>query len=288
MIYFSTGWRVNEGVPQNVLQLGTLYRCQTGWCAEVEEFDGNRNIDRQTLPFRHHMRAPYRSSSCNDGLLTVIHGNRTTIHDAIVNELGATLTVQAGPYTYVWQRDNSPSDGFVLMSGQRTESKANFAQPVGFAYKSDDATFTSFDQLQFYAAYDGNIAHKNMLKRVQDEWETSNSSLMFNRFTKEQGSPVYGYTTKGLESVNMKYGKEMYAQNSILPPIDNGQRLRYFLHEYGHDFNRNGCFDDLGHNKMMLPVLQQGLVVAFVYVEYTYDPKDSIPMLSVGRYQRRK
>jgi len=37
----------------------------------------------------------------------------------------------------------------------------------------------------------------------------------------------------------------------------------------------------------MLPVLREDVVVAFVFVEYTHDKLDGVPMLSVGRYFRQ-
>lgn len=59
------------------------------------------------------------------------------------------------------------------------------------------------------------------------------------------------------------------------------------VQEYGHDFDMDGCFNEQGHNKFMLPVSDSaGQVTALVYVEYTSDLKRGFPMLSVGRYHR--
>jgi hypothetical protein len=45
-----------------------------------------------------------------------------------------------------------------------------------------------------------------------------------------------------------------------------------------------GCFDEFGHNKLLLPVLHGGAVSAFVFIEYSPDTRDGVPMISVGRY----
>ena len=83
--------------------------------------------------------------------------------------------------------------------------------------------------------------------------------------------------------------KQISAHHSLLPPQNNsGDRLRYYNHEYGHDFNANGCFDEFGHNKLMLPILRNSAVIAFLFIEYTPDKLDGVPMLSVGRYFRIK
>jgi hypothetical protein len=285
--YFAAGWRVDQGVPQNVLQLGTLYPCPSGWCVEIEEFAGGKNIDRVLLNERHHMRAPYRKGGCTDGRLTTIHGDKSIDARVSVLEANGTLTVETPHYKYVWKRENSKNGGYALVASKHTSSELAFSQPVGYAYLSGDATNVVFEWSQVSAAYGGDIAHKNMNIGVLDDWQVSSSGFTLNRFSRAEGSGVFWLTVKGLDSVNKAYGKEMFVNHSVLPPTSTGHRLRYFQHEYGHDFNANGCFDDLGHNKMMLPVLRNGLVSAFVYVEYTHDKKDGVPMLSVGRYERR-
>src|SRR5262245_57010967 len=74
VLYFSVGWRVNEPLPQNVLQLGIVFRCGVAWCFEYEEFPGKDNLPRAPLPYRHEMVAPYGKNRCTDEYLTTIHG----------------------------------------------------------------------------------------------------------------------------------------------------------------------------------------------------------------------
>jgi hypothetical protein len=123
----------------------------------------------------------------------------------------------------------------------------------------------------------------------QDEWQRSRTSIDFRMFGSGDGSsPVLSMTRDGHPDVLKRYRKKVQVQHSVLPPTDpSGSALRYFHHEYGHDFNANGCFDEFGHNKLMLPVVRDDAVVAFLFLEYTTDELDGVPMLSVGRYFRR-
>jgi len=162
-------------------------------------------------------------------------------------------------------------------------------QPVGFAYESEDLTGRQIRSADFIAYFDGQIAHKNMLMGVLDEWFQKRSIIDLRKFRSSSASPVMGFDQPGLPDVVRKYNKPMmWVHNSVLPPQVISGRLNYIHHEYGHDFNTNGCFDEFGHNKLLLPVLHGGLISALVYIEYTPDPRDGVPMISVGRYFRKQ
>jgi hypothetical protein len=93
-------------------------------------------------------------------------------------------------------------------------------------------------------------------------------------------------TQRGREDVIRKYGKEMWQEKGFILTRGN-ELLSPLIEEYGHDFNMNGCFDEPGHNKLLLPVSDDNAFArAFVYIEYTPNYKSGFPMISVGRYYR--
>ena len=97
-----------------------------------------------------------------------------------------------------------------------------------------------------------------------------------------------GFDQPALPEIVRKYNKPMmWAHHSVLPPHANVRRLNYLLHEYGHAFNPNGCFDEFGHNNLLLPV-HHGGAVSGVYIVYSPDKRDGVPMISVGRYFRKQ
>jgi hypothetical protein len=205
----------------------------------------------------------------------------------IDNDRGFVLVI--GSYEYTWERDTSPAGGFVLVNTRDSGNDVVFEQAVGFAYESEDQMGRQISPSDLRGYFDGQIAHKNMLMGVMDDWLQTQSSLDFRKFRTSSGSSVMGFDQPARPEVVRKYNKPMmWVHHSVLTPQSNSGRLNYLLHEYGHDFNANGCFDEFGHNKLLLPVLHGGAVSAFVYIEYSPDKRDGVPMISVGRYFRKQ
>lgn len=291
VLNFSAGWRVDSLLPENILQLGSLYSCGSGWCVDIEEFRGSLNISRQRLDRRHGMQADTGSRNCTDEYLTTISGARSIALTAKLQKTKTGYLLEAGRYQYVWILDPKNPSGLLLQGIEELSPEGmQYSQPVGFAYWSDDFRNIRFERSQYDAYFDGDIAHKNMRMGVGDDWQITRTSMDFRKFTADANDPqILGLTQSGMPEVLKRMKKQIKVHHSVLPPLDTmtGQ-LRFFNHEYGHDFNANGCFDEFGHNKLMLPVVQNNSIVAFVFAEYTHDKQDGVPMLSVGRYFRPK
>ncbi|MBI5315648.1 MAG: hypothetical protein HZB34_06735 [Nitrospirae bacterium] len=256
---------------------------------EYEEFLGKDNLPRAPLTFRHEMDAPYGAHRCTNEQITTIHGIIHSGVPALVIDEERGLVIRAGIYEYTWDRDTSPAGGFVLVKARDTGSDVPFKQPVGFAYESEDHTGRQIRPGDLSTYFDGEVAHKNMLMGVMDEWSQKQSSLNLQKFKTASISSVMALDLPALPGVALKYRKPMmWVHHSVLTPQANSGRLNYILHEYGHDFNANGCFDEFGHNKLLLPVLRGGVISALVYIEYSPDTRDGVPMISVGRYFRNR
>jgi hypothetical protein len=255
---------------------------------EYEEFPAKDNLPRSPLPYRHEMDAPYGKDRCINELITTIHG---VVHRDVPAQVigeGRGFTLRAGNYEYTWERDTSPARGFVLVSARETGSDGVFGQPVGFAYESEDQRGRQIRPIDLSGYFDGQIAHKDMLMGAMDDWSQKQSSIDFRKFRLSSTQPVMGWDIPALPDIVRKYKKPMmWVHHSVLPPQAISDRLNYVLHEYGHDFNANGCFDEFGHNKLLLLIRAGDLISAFVYIEYNPDPRDGIPMISVGRYFRK-
>lgn len=289
VLYFAVGWRESDPSQQNVLQLGVVFQCGDALCMEYEEFPGGDNLLRQPLPEKHGMIAPYGNRLCANQYLTTIRGfihSNVSVH-TVDNDTG--LVLQTGLYKYIWERDTTSAGGFVLTKLDSTGIDLMFGQPIGFAYVSEDLTGSQIRSSDLIAYFDGQNAHKDMLMGAMDDWSQKQTSLDLRKFRSSSVAPILEFDQPGLPDVVRKYNKPMmWAHHSvmILPRISG--RLNYVLHEYGHDFNANGCFDEFGHNKLMLPVFDRGVITAFVYIEYSPDMRDGVPMISVGRYFRKR
>ena len=256
---------------------------------EYEEFPGKDNLPRTPLPYRHEMAASYGNHLCADEHITTIHGATHSDLPARITDNERGFVLLAGRYEYTWVRDTSPAGGFLLVDVRGSDNDLMFEQPVGFAYESEEQGGRQIRPGDLSVYFDGQIAHKNTHMGVMDDWSQKQSSLDFRKFRSSSISPVMGFDHPGLPDVVRRYNKPMmWVHHSVLTPQANSGRLNYILHEYGHDFNANGCFDEFGHNKLLLPVLHGGAVSALVYIEYSPDKRDGVPMISVGRYFRKQ
>lgn len=284
---FSAGWRSGGAQGHTWVALGVVYRGDDGWCAEIEAFSGRANLPLVPLSERHAMHTPSGQQQCFDGPIKTVNGMRTEERGVGVSIDADGLRWRLGGRAFEWRRD--ALGGFVLAElGDPGTADGAVDQAVGFAYEADEFS-SAFGSPQDLGAFDGEIQHKNANSTAGAPWEHKRSTMDFARFAHVRpGSAVRNFAVPGQAHVVARYGKPMWVQHGLLllPPAS--PRLRWLLHEYGHDFNHNGCFDEQGHNKLMLPVLQRGQVEALVYVEYTPDPRDGVPMVSVGRYFKRK
>jgi hypothetical protein len=258
---------------------------------DSETIDGRMNIQTVSIPQFHEMKGPHRSINCKDRAMATIQGSveKDQSVSVKINSDGYEITSPIG--TYYWQRVGKTFDGtrdrMKLVAFKELGAIHHSTQVVGEAFSSGNYdTIISLDQLG--GRYDGLINHKDMNATSEEDWITRRSIIDFSRFTPNQSaSLVRGYTTPGQPDVIKKYGKSMYVQHSVTILNFRSTHMKPILHEYGHDFNDNGCFDEQGHNKLLLPIITGGIVSELVYIEYTPDnrnPKDQVPMLSVGCY----
>lgn len=288
VLYFATGWRVGEPSAQNRLQLGVVYRCDPAWCLEYEEFSGKDNLPRSPLSYSHNMTAPYGKHGCTDEHLTTVRGVIYSGLPARIAETKRGFVLRTRVYEYTWERDTSQESGFILVKARGEDGKDDYEQPIGFAYESEEKTGRPISRDDLTGYFDGQIYHKNMLVRVMDEWSIKRSSIDFDKFTHSRTStPLMEFDQPPVADIVRKYKKAFWVHHTVLPSTVVFERLTYTLHEYGHDFNGNGCFDEFGHNKMLLPVFRNGEIAALVYVEYSPDKRDGMPMISVGRYFKK-
>lgn len=282
---FAVGWRTIAGQPENEVQLGVIYRCQSDWCASVESFSGKENYSRRPIGLRHQMVAPYPRLNCNDEYLTTVEGVASVTNQVTVEQGDKALTLTIGTYTYSWTQDHSTKGSYFLAGVKNLRTGGSLEQAVGYAYQGSGSAseLTGIEQLGGF--FSGEIDHKDTLAGVSAEWKHTATSIDVRKFRRySDRADVASYSQPGHPDVLKRMRFPIWVHNSLAILPMRGEGLRYVLHEYGHDFNGNGCFDEFGHNKLMLPVQRDGNTIALVFVEYTPDNLDGVPMLSVGRY----
>jgi hypothetical protein len=279
---FAAGYRIDAPSPRNFVEYGVIGKCGNDWCMSVERYDSAKLLGRVPTRYTHEMHAPYGAASCFNGPITRPRFDVVQAEKVTLRQDDDGVSVSAGKYRYRWAADAAAANGYKLVDvsvqGTRLE------QGVGFAFSSDHALAGDIAEEQIDAKYKGEIYAKTALSGVAGDWEFKPSIIDFRRFKLTENGAVLALTEPGLPAVVKKYGGPMWVQNSIILKREN-KSLAPLVQEYGHDFNRDGCFNESGHNKLMLPVGDEN-VSAIVYIEYTADNERGFPMISVGRYYR--
>jgi hypothetical protein len=283
---FATGYRVETPTPRNFVEYGVVRKCGTSWCANVEKYDSAKLLPRVPTKYVHKMETPYGDHACVNGPISrvakdVIENGKTQLRVD-----GNGISFQIKDFRYHWIADEKVQNGYTLAEITVTTTNKPLEQSVGFAFSSDTELVGDVLPEQVIRKYRGEIYAKTAFTRVDGQWELKPSIIDLRLFNVVDDGAVLSLTEPGLPAVVKKYGGPMWVQNSIVLKR-NSDVISPLIQEYGHDFNRDGCFNESGHNKMMLPVADADKSVrALIYVEYTSDYERKFPMMSVGRYYR--
>lgn len=283
---FAAGYRVETPTPRNFVEYGVIRKCGTSWCVNIEKYDSAKLLPRVPTKYIHEMNAPYGNHSCSNGPVSrvakdVIEEGKTQLR---VDRDG--IYFQIKDYRYHWIVDEKATNGYTLAEITVGTINKSLEQTVGFAFSSDSEFVGDLLPEQVNQKYRGEIYAKTAFTKVDGPWDFKPSIIDFRSFKVIDDGAVLSQTEPGQPAIVKKYGGPMWQQNSII--LTRGREvIAPVIQEYGHDFNRDGCFNEQGHNKMLLPVLgADGSVQDFVYIEYTSDFERNFPMMSVGRYYR--
>ncbi|HJU70325.1 MAG TPA: hypothetical protein VJ603_00605 [Paucimonas sp.] len=283
---FAAGYRSNSANPHNLVEFGVLKNCGKSWCIKIERFDGAKELPRVRTDYKHEMHAPYRVPSCQDDPITTIKPDQSVDDNVNVQPDTNGFSILTKAFHYHWIIDTKLADGYLLADITPLNGSDKIDQIVGFAFASNFEMKGDVAKTQLMSLYKGEIYHKTALTGVSGEWKFAPSSIDFRRFNETDNGHVLILSQAGDSSIVKKYGKPMWVQNSIVLARSN-DTIAPLTQEYGHDFNMDGCFNESGHNKLMLPISDgENNVRALIYVEYTPDNIRGFPMLSVGRYYR--
>lgn len=286
VLTFAAGYRLDSPSPRNFVEYGVIRKCGDTWCMNVERYDSAKLLPRAPTKYIHEMNAPYGGTKCLNGPISRPSKDVVEEETPRINREPDGISVETRNFRYRWAADASAPGGYKLVGIAQRAGGTQLEQTVGFAFASDSPVEENIMPVQVAWKYKGEIYAKTMFTGVSGEWAFKPSIIDFRRFRITENGSVLALTEPGQPAVVKKYGGPMWVHNSIILARQRGV-IAPVLEEYGHDFNRDGCFNESGHNKMMLPVAGgDSSVRAFVYIEYTADIERGFPMMSVGRYYR--
>jgi hypothetical protein len=262
----------------NMVLIGSIKFSNGQLLANYREFDANANKKpQQVATMRHRLQAPAGKQACTDKAFELpsettrrsIGGRWTAIKDGI--------QVTLGNLRYDWRKD-AGIGAYRLERITDVSTDRQLPLVTGYAYASTGEEFPPLSKDSFMPWYDGEINHKNNKAYAPTDWEAKSSGLKTSVFTSSDGGDLLSYSSPGQNGA--------WVANGILLNHDSTSNA-FIYQDLGHDFNRNGCYDEFGHNKILLAAHEanNAKIARMVYIEYSYTFK-GFPMLSVGRYHK--
>lgn len=277
-LIFVAGYGTIEPNTNNVLLIGDLEFMDPEVVAEFREFDARANRLSGQSASRHQMTAPYGGTNCENKFIeTPSASARKLIRGTWAGD-GSILQTHLGSLSFEWHAEAGVGGSYRLARITDRTRNQDLPLAVGFAYASRDPNEpVSLWKANFLPWYDGEIYHKDNNAVAATPWAFAQSGLKISVFAPREGGQVLSYTSPGTIP-------GLWVQNSIL--LNSDYKSGYvFYQDLGHDFNRNGCYDERGHTKLILGANEgdDRLLRRLVYVDYSYAA-DGFPMLAVGRY----
>jgi hypothetical protein len=177
-----------------------------------------------------------------------------------------------------WRLEKADRLLFLLQSITHNSSTIG-ANTYGVAMLADDITPPANRPMRLEdlrASYQGIVFHKQNGLGMTAIWARPDSEFNPSLLSAPPGYVnSYGFT-------QYDAGQESHVQFSLL--FNESKTNRSIIYyEYGHDFDRNLCFDEAGHTSMLWTVWRGGVADGVVGIEYS--PQDSgYPMLTVAAY----
>lgn len=280
---FAVGHGTLDKLMNNYVLVGDYVFNEQSLLAEYKEFDANADLKPKKAAFRHNLEAPYGKRACEDKMIDMPSesANRSIKGAWQVN--GKILKLTINKKTYEWEAEDGSDGGYKLRGIRDDAASQNLPLAVGFAYLSSDANAPAkLKKDNFLKYYRGDIYHKNNFAIAKTDWEFKPSGLKVSGFLESNGGSVLSYSAVGTAE-----NKGAWVGNGMLLNYDE-KSSHAIYQDLGHDFNRNGCYDEFGHNKVILAAYNDDIplvIRGMVYIEYSYT-FDGFPMLSVGRYYR--
>jgi len=279
---FAVGYGTPGQSMNNYVLIGDYRFNEQSFLAEYKEFDANADLKPKKAALRHNLEAPYGKHACEDKIIDIPSASAERSVKGAWQIDGKILKLTINTLTYEWEAEDGGESGYKLRSIRDNAINQDLPLVVGFAYLSKNQNAPAkLKKENFLPYYRGDIYHKNNNAVAKTTWEFKSSGLKASAFSESNDGNVLNYS-----SVGSVENKGAWVGNSML--LNHNKKSSNIIYQdLGHDFNKNGCYDEFGHNKIILAAFNDASLIIrnMVYIEYSYA-FDGFPMISVGRYYR--
>lgn len=279
---FAVGYGTLSQSMNNYVLVGDYNFTEASFTAEYQEFDANANRKPKKGAFHHKLEAPYGKRACENKIIDIPSESAERSLKGTWQLDGRLLKLIVDTQTYEWEAEDNDEGGYKLRKITDNATSRDLPLAVGFAYLSKSRKLPShLTKENFLPYYRGDIYHKNNNAIAKSSWEFKPSGLKVSAFSESDSGNVLNYSSAGSAE-----NKGAWVGNSLL--LNHNKKSAHTIYQdLGHDFNKNGCYDEFGHNKIILAAhnVASDKIRNLVYIEYSYA-FDGFPLLSVGRYYR--
>lgn len=281
-LVFAVGYGLGEDhvgqVSDNVVAIGTIGFDGERLTVIQREFDANANLrPHQVEGVRHNLEASYGKHACSDKQFSLPTESAKKSFRGTWTSNGQDLQLTFGSKRFDWANDGV-TGAYRLIQIVDLNSGQKLPLVAGYAYSSNDEKFPKLTKANFAPYYKGEIFHKNNNSVATTPWEYKSSGFKVSAFNNNEGGDLLSYSSPDNKGAWVAYG--------VLLNQDTSSNA-FIYSDFGHDWNKNGCYDESGHHKVLLAAHDDDSlnVSRMVYVEYSYTLR-GFPMLSVGRYYK--
>ena len=282
-IVFAVGYGTPGNLTNNYVLVGDYTFNEQSFVAKYKEFDANADLKPKKAAFHHNLEAPYGKHACEDKIIDLPNESAERSVKGAWQIDGKILKLIINTQTYEWESEDGGENGYKLRNIRDNAINQDLPLVVGFAYLSNNENAPAkLKKENFLSYYKGDIYHKNNNAVAKTPWDFKSSGLKISAFSESSNGNVLSYSSAGNAGT-----KGAWVGNSILLNY-NKKSSNTIYQDLGHDFNKNGCYDEFGHNKVILAAYNNdmpSIIRNMVYIEYSYT-FDGFPMISVGRYYR--
>jgi len=249
-------------------------------------YDARKNLAPGTTRKQHTpMNAPYARGAVDPGFIHIPSYAASEKFTGTWRRHRDALQVRIGGVVHQWRLQDRDSEFFVMtepyvdaQSGAPIIEGLTYSNGRGYAYLADSVT----DQHR--------ITRRQLLDNYKGETYALTGTNRDRRWAQiETGLSTYTLRSAGDEDVwGTSYSGDspqtpgMWCQTSLLLNYAPYSKQLLYING-GHDYNRNGAFDETGHQKQLFGVLEGRTVTKMVFIESSYE-NDGYPIVGVGRY----
>jgi hypothetical protein len=290
-LIFAQTYRVTDrdGRPDELVLLGHYdFVNEREVMLNFWSFDGRKNTRPGTTDVQHpRMMSEPGKENAMPGMIHVPgYTGFEQVKGTWTND-GREVRIRIGDALHRWTLQDREDRSYVLAGsfvnardGTNTIDGLGYSNGCGYAYLADEVRLQKrITRDDLFPVYKGEFYTRKEEGQYLLRWTNEATSLSVRAFKTigDGGGDVLGFVR-----MDTKMNPPMATHSTLLlNEFPYSSQLLALNH--GHDFNRNGVFDELGHTVEMFGVVEKGKVQRMVFIEYSFQ-NSGRPLLGVGRY----